>query len=86
MIPVTIYTRAFCGYCSRALKLLESKGAQVVELDIGFDPEKREEMVQRTNGRRTFPQIFIGDIHVGGCDDLHALDRAGKLAPLLAGT
>lgn len=86
MMPVTIYTRAFCGYCSRALKLLESKGAQVVEIDIGFDPEKREEMVQRTNGRRTFPQIFIGDTHVGGCDDLQALERAGKLEPLLAGT
>ena len=85
MQPVTIYTRAFCGYCTRALKLLESKGVKVHEIDIGFDPEKREEMVQRTNGRRTFPQIFIGDTHVGGCDDLQALERAGKLEPLLAG-
>jgi glutaredoxin 3 len=85
MRPVTIYTRAFCGYCSRALALLESKGAQVTEIDVGFDPDKRAEMTQRTHGRRTFPQIFIGDTHVGGCDDLHALERAGKLEPLLAG-
>ena len=83
--PVTIYTRAFCGYCSRAMRLLESKGAQITEIDVGFDPDKREEMALRTNGRRTFPQIFIGDTHVGGCDDLHALERAGKLEPMLLG-
>jgi glutaredoxin 3 len=84
-LPVTIYTRAFCGYCARAVRLLESKGAAITEIDVGFDPDKREEMAQRTNGRRTFPQIFIGDTHVGGCDDLHALERAGQLEPLLAG-
>lgn len=84
--PVTIYTRAFCGYCSRALALLESKGANVNEIDVGFDPDRRAEMIQRTKGRSTFPQIFIGDTHVGGCDDLHALERAGKLEPLLAGS
>ncbi len=84
--PVTVYTRAFCGYCSRALALLESKGANVNEIDVGFDPDRRAEMIQRTKGRSTFPQIFIGDTHVGGCDDLHALERAGKLEPLLAGS
>ncbi|MDX2274925.1 MAG: glutaredoxin 3 [Hyphomonadaceae bacterium] len=82
---VTIYTRAFCGYCSRAIRLLESKGANITEIDVGFDPDKREEMARRANGRRTFPQIFIGDTHIGGCDDLHALERAGKLEPMLAG-
>lgn len=84
-LPVTIYTRAFCGYCARALRLLESKGAHVTEIDIGFDPDMREEMARRTNGRRTFPQIFIGETHIGGCDDLQALERAGKLEPMLAG-
>ena len=83
---VTIYTRAFCGYCSRALALLRSKGVEVNEIDVGFDPGRRAEMIQRTKGRSTFPQIFIGDTHVGGCDDLHALERAGKLEPLLAGS
>lgn len=85
MKPVTIYTRAFCGYCSRAVALLESKGVEIKEIDVGFDPDRRAEMIQRTNGARTFPQIFIGDMHVGGCDDLHALERSGKLEPLLTG-
>lgn len=85
MQPVTIYTRNFCGYCSRALHLLRSKGASVTEINASFDAEKRREMIQRANGGSTFPQIFIGAIHVGGCDDLYALDRAGKLDPMLAG-
>lgn len=83
MKPVTIYTRAFCPYCTRALALLERKGAQVTEIDAG-DPDKRQEMIQRS-GRWTFPQIFVGDTHVGGCDDLHALEQRGALDPLLTG-
>ncbi|MBC7770199.1 MAG: glutaredoxin 3 [Phycisphaerales bacterium] len=83
MKPVTVYTRAFCPYCMRALALLERKGAQVTEVDAGA-AEKRQEMIQRS-GRWTFPQIFVGDTHVGGCDDLHALEQRGALDPLLAG-
>ena len=85
MPPVTIYTRAFCPYCSRAVDLLRRKGAAVTELDATFDPGRKEEMVARAGGRRTFPQIFIGETHVGGCDDLHALDAQGGLDRLLAG-
>lgn len=84
MPPVTIYTRAACPYCVRAVDLLQSKGAAVTEIDATGDPEKRQEMIQRS-GRFTFPQIFIGETHVGGCDDLHALERRGALDPLLAG-
>ena len=83
MPAVTIYTRAFCPYCSRALSLLKSKGADFTEIDAGMDPDKKAEMVQRANGARTFPQIFIGDKHVGGCDEMMALERAGKLDPML---
>ena len=82
MANVTIYTRPFCGYCSRALKLLSDKGVQFTEIEAGFDPDKRREMMDRS-GRTTFPQIFVGDRHIGGCDDIMALDRAGKLDPLL---
>jgi glutaredoxin 3 len=85
MRPVVVYTRAYCGYCSRALELLRRKGVQVTEIDATSDPEKRQEMIQRS-GRWTFPQIFVGDTHVGGCDDLHALERDGGLDPLLSGT
>lgn len=84
MPAVTIYTRAACSYCARAVDLLERKGAAFTEIDATFDPEKRQEMIQRS-GRFTFPQIFIGETHVGGCDDLHALERRGALDPLLAG-
>ena len=84
MVPVTIYTRQFCGYCARAKSLLEEKGVDYVEYDATFSPELRQEMLGKSNGRTTFPQIFIGSTHVGGCDDLYALDRAGKLDPLLA--
>ena len=82
---VSMYTAAYCGYCVRAERLLESKGvADIVKLRVDEDPVLRTEMMQRT-GRRTVPQIYIGDFHVGGYDDLAALDRAGRLAPLLAG-
>ncbi|MEZ5791913.1 MAG: glutaredoxin 3 [Nitratireductor sp.] len=84
MSKIVIYTRQFCGFCTAAKSLLDSKGVTYVEHDGTFDPAIRAEMVQKSNGGRTFPQIFIGDRHVGGCDDLHALDRAGKLDPLLA--
>lgn len=85
MRPVTVYTKAFCPYCTRALALLKRKGAVVTEIDATLDSGKRAEMIQRSGGQRTFPQIFIGDSHVGGCDDLHALDREGGLDPLLQG-
>ena len=84
MAPVTIYTRQGCGYCSRAKALLTSKGVAFTEHDATGNPALRQEMIDRSNGGMTFPQIFIGDSHVGGCDDLHALDRAGKLDALLS--
>lgn len=84
MANVTIYTRKFCGFCTAAKRLLEKKGVSYVERDATFDPELKREMIQRSHGGMTFPQIFIGDVHVGGCDDLHALERAGKLDALLA--
>ena len=83
MASVVIYTRQFCGYCSAAKKLLESKGVTFEEHDATHAPEVRQEMIARA-GRNTFPQIFINDRHVGGCDVLHALERAGELDPLLA--
>lgn len=82
MAQVTIYTRAFCPYCSRAVSLLEQKGVEFDEIDAGMDAAKRKEMIQRS-GRTTYPQIFIGEQHIGGCDDMMALERAGKLDPLL---
>lgn len=85
MTPVTIYTRDFCGYCLAAKRLLDKKGVTYHEHNATGEPEKRQEMIQRTNGRSTFPQIFIGDTHVGGCDDLHELEARGKLDALLAG-
>ncbi|MBB3952048.1 glutaredoxin 3 [Aureimonas jatrophae] len=84
MPPVVIYTRPACGYCSHAKALLRSKGVEFEEKDAGVDPSFRGEMLARANGRTTFPQIFIGERHVGGCDDLVALDRSGGLDPLLA--
>ena len=83
MQPVTIYTKIMCPFCIRAVGLLKKKGAPMTEIDAGFNREKREEMIQRANGGRTYPQIFIGDIHVGGCDELMALERAGKLDAML---
>ena len=83
MAEVTIYTRMMCGYCAAAKRLLDSKGVAYTEHDASYSPELRREMIQRANGGSTFPQIFVGDVHVGGCDDLHALDAAGKLDRLL---
>ncbi|MEM5515811.1 glutaredoxin 3 [Henriciella sp. AS95] len=85
MSKVTIYTRSFCPFCSRAVSLLKKKGAEFTEIDAGMDPDKKAEMIQRSNGGRTFPQIFVGDTHIGGCDEMFALDRAGKLDPMLQG-
>lgn len=84
MPDVMIYTRAMCGYCSAAKRLLESKGVAYTERDASFSPELRREMIARAGGRSTFPQIFVGDVHVGGSDDLHALERQGRLDALLA--
>jgi glutaredoxin 3 len=84
MADVTIYTRMMCGYCMAAKRLLDKKGVAYVEHDASFSPELRQEMIQRASGRSTFPQIFIGNVHVGGSDDLHALEASGKLDALLA--
>jgi len=83
MATVEIYTSPLCGYCHAAKRLLSSKNVSFVEVDVSTDPARRAEMMQRANGGRTVPQIFIGDIHVGGSDDLHLLERAGKLDPML---
>ncbi|MEZ5920776.1 MAG: glutaredoxin 3 [Parvularculaceae bacterium] len=83
MKEVTVYTRPFCPFCVRALSLLSKKGAEVKELSAGFDKKLRAEMLQRSKGAATYPQIFIGETHVGGCDDLYALENAGKLEALL---
>src|SRR5258708_38346024 len=82
MSHVTIYTKPYCSYCVRALTLLEQKGVDFTEIEAGFDSEKRQEMMRRS-GRATFPQIFVGEQHIGGCDGLVALERAGELDPLL---
>ncbi|MEZ5753338.1 MAG: glutaredoxin 3 [Paracoccaceae bacterium] len=84
MKPVEIYTTPICPYCHAAKRLLSKKGVPFTEIDVSRDPALREKMTSRAGGRRTVPQIFIGGIHVGGCDDIHALDHAGKLDPMLA--
>lgn len=84
MKPVEIYTSPLCGFCHAAKRLLTQKGIAFTEIDVLRDPNRKPEMIQRASGGRTVPQIFVGDIHVGGCDDLYALERAGKLDPLLA--
>jgi glutaredoxin 3 len=84
MRPVTVYSRAFCAHCTRAVTLLTEKGADVRVLDATFDACLREEMVAKA-GRATYPQIFVGDTHVGGFEDLKALDAAGGLDALLEG-
>jgi len=84
MPKITIYTSMLCPYCHRAKQLLRSKGVGYEEIDVTGCGYIRSEMTQRSGGRTTVPQIFIGDHHVGGCDDIHALDRAGRLDPLLA--
>jgi len=85
MPDIVIYCSAFCPYCNWAKRLLDSKNASYTEIRIDQVEGARDEMLQRSNGRMTVPQIFIGDLHVGGFDDLQAMDRAGKLDPLLAG-
>jgi glutaredoxin 3 len=85
MAHVTIYTKPYCPYCIRALDLLEQKGADVTDISAAFDPEKKAEMISKSGGRTTYPQIFIGETHIGGSDDLAALERDGKLDALLAG-
>ncbi len=85
MMDVTIYTSSTCGYCHAAKELLKTKGVAYNEIDVTYDPAGRAAMSERANGRRTVPQIFIGDIHVGGCDDLYALDNGGRLDDMLKG-
>lgn len=82
MKPVRMYSTHYCPFCVMAKRLLSAKGVQIEEVRVDETPERRDEMV-RITGRRTVPQIFVGDVHVGGFDDLHALDRAGRLDPLL---
>ncbi|MDB2578035.1 MAG: glutaredoxin 3 [Tateyamaria sp.] len=84
MPQIEIYTSPLCGFCHAAKRLLNEKGASFSEVDVLQNPERKPEMINRANGGRTVPQIFVGDIHVGGCDDLYALERAGKLDALLA--
>lgn len=84
MPAVTIYTTMLCPYCYRAKALLDEKGIAYTEIDVGMDADKRQEMTTRAGGRRTVPQIFIGNRHVGGSDDLAALNRSGDLDRLLA--
>ncbi len=84
MSHVEIYTKPTCGFCFMAKRLLKKKGVSFAETNISANPEKRTEMIQRANGGSTVPQIFIDGQHIGGCDDLMALDRAGKLDALLA--
>ena len=84
MPPITIYTKMYCPYCEAAKDLLQQKNAAYEEIPVDGDPAGQRAMAQRANGRSTVPQIFIGATHVGGCDDLYALERAGKLDPMLA--
>ena len=81
---VIVYSQPFCGYCSAAKRLLTAKGATFTEIDVMMEAGKRDEMIERSGGRRTVPQIFIDGRHIGGFDDLSALDKAGELDPLLA--
>jgi glutaredoxin 3 len=84
MAQVEIYTTRYCGFCHSAKALLSRKGIKFLEIDVSGDPEGRSEMTERANGRTTVPQIFVGSTHIGGCDDLYALHRAGSLDRLLA--
>jgi glutaredoxin 3 len=83
MAKVEMYTTMWCGYCARARGLLQRKGVAFEDIDVEADSTKRDEMIRRAHGRTTVPQIFIDGVHVGGSDDLAALDRAGKLDPML---
>ncbi|MFT4961741.1 MAG: glutaredoxin 3 [Paracoccaceae bacterium] len=84
MQPVEIYTSPMCGFCHAAKRLLKQKDVNFSEINVLTNPDRKPEMIQRANGGRTVPQVFVGDIHVGGCDELFALERAGKLDALLA--
>lgn len=84
MQTVEIYTSPLCGFCHAAKRLLKQKGVEFAEVDVWANPDRKPEMIQRASGGRTVPQIFVGETHVGGCDDLYALERAGKLDTLLA--
>jgi glutaredoxin 3 len=84
MKPVEIYTSPLCGFCHAAKRLLSKKGVEFTEIDVLRAPDRKPEMIQRAQGGRTVPQIFVGDVHVGGCDELYALERDGKLDGLLA--
>lgn len=84
MQPVTIYTTQLCGFCHAAKRLLTSKGIAFDEIDVAHDPSKRQEMMEKS-GRRTVPQIWVGETHVGGCDELFELEGSGALDPMLAG-
>ena len=84
MPRIEIYTSPLCGFCHAAKRLLTEKGVSFSEIDVLANPKRKAEMIERASGGRTVPQIFVGDTHVGGCDELYALDRAGKLDPLLA--
>lgn len=83
MKNITIYTRPFCGYCMRAKSLLKKKNANFKEINAGMDAALKAEMISKSGGGTTFPQIFIGDVHIGGCDEMMALERAGKLDDML---
>lgn len=85
MPAIIIYTKDYCPYCARAKELLKQKNQMYTEIDIGIHPERRDEMITKSNGRTTVPQLFINDLHVGGCDDLYALEHQGKLNELLQG-
>ncbi|UXN03699.1 glutaredoxin 3 [Bartonella sp. HY406] len=82
-MAITIYIKPGCPYCAKALALLEQKDVEFTAIEAASDPQVRAQMRERANGRNTFPQIFIGDIHVGGCDDLFALEETGRLNELL---
>ncbi|WP_374600259.1 glutaredoxin 3 [Brevundimonas sp.] len=84
MADVVIYTKPGCPYCTSAKALLDKKGVDFTEIVASSDPEKKQEMIQKSGGRMTFPQVFVGEKHIGGSDDLHALDARGGLDPLLA--
>ena len=85
MAKVVLYTKPFCGFCSRAKRLLDERGVDYDEIDVSWDPEREREMIERAGGAYTVPQIFIGEVHVGGSDELVALDRSGKLTAMLNG-
>ena len=84
MKPVEIYTSPLCGFCHAAKRLLTQKGVEFSEIDVFRNPDRKPEMIKRAQGSRTVPQIFVGDLHVGGCDDLYELERNGKLDSILA--